>query len=120
MRLSVFLLLMLPFQVFALPSITWDANPAGENVTHYNVYCSGQQADRSLFTQSPNIVGTSALLTDLPCNSANLVYYLVTATNALSESDDSTTVCWDGPNQEPCGGWPFPGATAPQNIGFTQ
>lgn len=80
-RLFWTVLLLIPLSVAAYDcNITWDANPASENVTHYNVYIDG--------FKKQDIFGTSTTCNAIGTFSGAHVA-TVTATNAQGESPES-------------------------------
>lgn len=103
----VFVLLFVAFHsVPAAPTLSWDPNPAAEQVDHYTVYCSGQSAARALFSASGPIdeatyLAANRFVVDMagqvhvPCAVTGRTYWLVTATRGSIESGDTQILCWD-------------------------
>ena len=93
--LVAFLLFCASLSAFSVCTITWEANPPEENVTHYNVYWRYGSGE---FTKSPNIVGTATTdsFVGFDCLAARGKIE-ATASNAYGESDFSRAVVFGVP-----------------------
>lgn len=83
-KLIALALLFSPATLFAV-SVAWDANPASQNVTKYNIYEINSSGSRLKIGES---TGTTYVLP----NSTSTRTIAVTAVNATGESTISNTV----------------------------